>query len=1148
MVQVEKHFAYLADGAGGLVILDISNPQRPREMSRFSTNGYVRKLFKFGNYAYLANESEGLQIVNVENPSMPILEGSYPTESICYDVVKKDIYVFLAANTSSLFLRHNNSPRLEDLTDLTIEEGSPFQLQLNAYEPDGDDYYLSASNLPEGSQFDENSGIFSWEPSYEQSGEYENIVFQATERTISELSVADTIKIMVNHVNRPPDLPALTEKSVDENSSITFSIQEGSDPDVEDRQNLSYNVENLPEGASFDEKNRTFAWTPTFEQSGTYVMDFVLNDGAGGYDREPITLTVNHIDRRPSINSIVGQLFNENEPFTIQLSGSDPDKEDQDKISYKIDYLPEGAVFDESTQTLSWTPSYEQSGYYPQVRVIMMAGNMSDTTIFAIKVNHVNRPPELAQIEDKVVDENKNLSFKVDMNDPDIEDSGKLNLSAENLPEGASFDPATGIFNWVPNFEQAGIYQPIAFSVSDPSGLSERKEISVQVNHVNRTPQISQVPDKNLSENTDLEIQLSATDPDKEDQGKLSFSSKNLPEGATLDQKSGLLQWNPTFEQSGNYSPVFLVSDGQYVDSVSMQISVEHVNRSPELIAVEDQSVEENQSISFSLIANDPDSEDEGKLRLSAQSLPAGSTFDPSTRSFSWTPTFEQSGKYSVAFNAVDPNGLSAEETVDIVVNHVNRPPQLESVGTHSTNENQMLTIQLKGSDPDIEDYGKLTYEVSNLPEGAKLFPGTGEITWLPSHEQAGQYQLQAVVKDEFGLMSEQPVEITVNNVNRPPKFVAMANQSGLENSDFNFLLQAEDPDLEDQGKLIYTAINLPPGAKLNSSKGEIIWKPTFEQAGNYPLEFEVRDSYGAADHIQSEISIANYNRPPKLNSPGSQNVDEAKELSFNVIGEDPDKEDQGNLTYQATNLPEGAILDVKIGQFSWAPTYEQSGEYIVGFQVTDLDGKTASTELMVKVSDVNRSPQMSALSNQSVKENESFTISLNASDPDVEDEGRLTFAAKNLPKGAQLNPKSGELSWTPSYEQSGVYNIECEVKDRDGATDKVPLALNVEHVNRAPSITSQGNQIIKEGEELKFIVTASDPDKEDENKLKLGANYLPKGAEFVSETGRFTWEPNENQEGIYDVEFSVTDSGGLSNSMMISIQVENVPEIVGKP
>jgi hypothetical protein len=1148
MVQVEKNYAYLADGAGGLVILDISNPQRPKEMSRFSTDGYVRKLFKFGNYVYLANESEGLQIVNVENPNMPILEGSYPTESICYDVVKKDIYVFLAANTTSLFLRHNNSPRLEDLADLTIEEGKPFQLQLKAYEPDGDEFYLTASNLPEGGQFDANTGIFSWEPSYDQSGEYEGIVFQATERTISELFVADTIKIMVNHVNRPPDLPALTEKSINENSPITFTIQEGTDPDVEDQGNLSYNVENLPEGANFDATARILTWTPSFEQSGIYVMDFILEDGAGGYDREPITLTVNHVDRKPTINSIAGQLLNENEPVTIQISGFDPDQEDQDKISYKVDYLPEGAVFDEITRTLSWTPSYEQSGYYPQVRTIMMAGNMSDTSIFAIKVNHVNRPPELAQLEDKVVSENKESSFKVEINDPDMEDAGKLTLSVENLPEGASFDPETGLFSWVPNYDQSGNYQNVTFSVSDPSGLTERKEISIQVNHVNRTPQISQVPDKNIQEDNELQIQLSAADPDQEDQGKLSFSSKNLPEGARLDPELGLFRWKPTYEQSGSYSSVFLVSDGQYVDSVSLQIKVEHVNRSPELMAVEEQSADENHLISFTLNANDPDVEDEGKLSLSAQNIPVGATFDPSNQSFSWTPTYEQSGKYSVAFNVIDPNGLSSEKTVDIVVNHVNRPPLLETVAAQSADENQMLTIQLKGSDPDKEDTGKLIYEVSDLPKGAKLFPATGEITWLPSHEQAGQYHLQAIVKDEFGLTSEQPLEIKVNNVNRPPKFVAMANQSGLENSDFNFVLQAEDPDLEDQGTLTYTALNLPLGAKLNSSKGELIWKPTFEQAGDYTLEFEVKDSYGASDHIQSTISIANYNRPPKLNSPGSQTVDETQTLAFNLIGEDPDKEDQGKLTYQVSNLPEGANFDINSGQFSWAPTYKQSGEYIVGFQVTDLNGETASTELMVKISDVNRPPQLSPLANQSIKENESFTISLNASDPDVEDEGKLTFSGKNLPKGAKLNPTTGELSWTPSYEQSGVYNLECEVKDREGATERVQLALNVEHVNRAPSIISQGNQIIKEGEELKFIVTASDPDKEDENKLKLTANFLPEGAEFISETGRFAWKPNESQQGIYDVEFTVTDSGGLGKSMMISIQVEDVPEIVGKP
>ncbi|NIS46109.1 MAG: hypothetical protein GWN00_36220, partial [Aliifodinibius sp.] len=112
---------------------------------------------------YLANQNIGLQIVNVTDPATPFLEGEYKTESDSYGVFKKDIYVFLAANTATLIMRHNNRPQLEDVPDLTIREGEPFQLTLNTSEPDGDPIVLEAFNLPEGSSFDAQIGQFNWD-------------------------------------------------------------------------------------------------------------------------------------------------------------------------------------------------------------------------------------------------------------------------------------------------------------------------------------------------------------------------------------------------------------------------------------------------------------------------------------------------------------------------------------------------------------------------------------------------------------------------------------------------------------------------------------------------------------------------------------------------------------------------------------------------------------------------------------------------------------------------------------------------------------------------------------------------------------------------------------------------------------------------
>lgn len=153
----------------------------------------------------------------------------------------------------------------------------------------------------------------------------------------------------------------------------------------------------------------------------------------------------------------------------------------------------------------------------------MTAGKLSDTTTISIQVNHVNRPPVLAQVPDQTIAENQLLSFTVSGSDPDVEDAGKLAYTADNLPEGASFDPATRTFSWTPSFEQSGLYPGVTFTVTDPSGLSDSKQIQITGTHVNRTPDLLAIDNQQCAENSLLTFQLSATDPDAEDAGRLVF-------------------------------------------------------------------------------------------------------------------------------------------------------------------------------------------------------------------------------------------------------------------------------------------------------------------------------------------------------------------------------------------------------------------------------------------------------------------------------------------------------------------------------------------------------------------------------------------------------------------------------------------------
>ncbi len=1133
----DNGYAYAANGPAGLSVLDVSQPEQPKHVRTIPLKGYAYSAFKSGATVFVGNDVlRELQFIDVQDPARPQLIGHYKSPSRMYYAIKKDIYVFAAADSATLVLRYNRPPVLSDLQDQVVDENQLLTFQAKAYDPDADAIYFTISFLPEGAKFDSLSGQFSWTPTYEQSGVYGPIIVTAHERTQSQLTDSDTIQIVVNHVNRPPTIAEIPDYEVDENQLLSFTIPEGQDPDKEDAGKLTYSAENLPQGATFDAQTRTFSWKPTYEQSGEYAVDFTVRDPAGAFARDASVITVHHVDRKPTLADVPPQTVQENELLSFTLQGSDPDKEDQNALSYAAYNLPEGATFDPATATFSWTPTYEQSGVYKGLLFVFTAGKLSDSITVDITVKHVNRPPVIAQVGDKTVDENQWLTFTIKGEDPDREDFGHLTLTAENLPEGAVFNPDSGIFRWEPTFEQSGVYRDVLFIIHDPSGLTDTSSVTITVNHVNRPPVLAAIADKVVDENQLLTFTLEGSDPDREDEGKLVYSAKGLPEGATLDAQSGVFSWTPTYEQSGVYQITFTVSDGRLSDSKSTTITVNHVNRPPVMAQTPAQTIDENQSLVFAVSGSDPDKEDTGKLTLNAVNLPQGAVFDATSGQFSWTPTFEQSGQYQVSFTIQDPAGLTDTLVVPITVNHVNRTPVFAEQPAQVVDENQPLSYKLiPASDPDREDEGKLKYKALNLPQGATFDENTLTLNWTPTYDQSGEYTVTFQVTDgQFTV--EQPLKITVNHVNRPPVLEAIADQTIDENTPWQLQVKASDPDKEDQGKLHFSASNMPRNMQFDSTTALFSWTPTYEQSGVYSgITVKVTDSGNLSDQKQFNITVNHVNRPPSLEAVAPLTAIENSPVTFQLNGSDPDKEDAGKLIYSCENLPQGATLDAQSGAFNWTPNFLQAGTYNLKMKVTDSGGLTAEQTVTITIEDLNRPPKLQPIEAKKVFENQPLRFKVLGSDEDSDNQ--LTYSAEGLPPGAQFDPATQMFSWTPTFEQAGSYQVTFKLTDGKEETS-VTVPIEVVNVNRPPQFSGLNDQQVKENETLSFVVKASDPDAG--TALKLKAENLPEGAKFNPTTGRFEWRPNFEQAGNYTVVFEVSD-GDTTVKQPLKIEVLNV-------
>ena len=662
--------------------------------------------------------------------------------------------------------------------------------------------------------------------------------------------------------------------------------------------------------------------------------------------------------------------------------------------------------------------------------------------------------PVLDDVNDQVVNEGETLSVSLTASDADLSDTLVLSASGPTFVTLIDNGDGSGFLNVKPGFNDAGSYQ-VTVSVTDSAGLINTKTFTLSVLHVNRAPVLDFIADQNVNESEQLLVSLSASDPDVGD--ALQFTLQQAQSYIELtDFGDGTAELNiqPGFDDANEYSIGVMVTD-QYglSDSQSFDLIVNNVNRAPELALIDNHFVNENETLSFLLMASDPDG---NNLDFSAANLPTGAVLTTNgngTAQFSWTPTFAQAGNFQLQFIVIDDGSpvASDSEQITITVGDVNRPPVLQLIGNRSVNENEFLSFTLMASDPDGDS---VSFDVANLPTGAVLTDNddnSAQFQWTPSYAQAGNFQLQFIVVDDGSPVASdsEQITITVGDVNRPPVLQLIGNRSVNENEFLSFTLMASDPDANN---VSFDVANLPAGAILsdnNDGTAQFQWTPTYVQAGNFQLQFLINDdgSPVASDSEQITITVGDVNRPPVLQPIGNRSVNENESLSFTLMASDPDGD---NVSFNVDNLPTGAVLTDNgdgTAQFQWIPTYSQADNFIVNFTVSDdgLPSESDSEQITITVGDVNRLPELQSIGNRSVNENELLAFTLIASDPDGDN---LYFAVDNLQTGADfidIGDGTAQFSWTAT--QSGEFSVIFSVTD-DGspsASDEEFITISVE-------------------------------------------------------------------------------------------------------
>ena len=323
----------------------------------------------------------------------------------------------------------------------------------------------------------------------------------------------------------------------------------------------------------------------------------------------------------------------------------------------------------------------------------------------------------------------------------------------------------------------------------------------------------------------------------------------------------------------------FQFADGTVLSRTEFMSRVARLpnNLPPQLQApIPDQSATEDQSLTFTISATTFTDVNVGhSLTYSAtlangDGLPSWLSFDPANRTFTGTPGNSDVGALAIKVTATDTEGLSADDTFDLIVANANDAPVVANpLADQLATEDQPLafTIAANGfADPDLGDSLAFSATLPNgdpLPSWLSLDPVARTFSGTPSNDDVGTVAIKVTAIDLSGASATDNFNIAVANVNDAPSVAqAPRNLAARERESFSWTLPAltfVDVDAGDQLNYALTLADgsaLPAWLSFNPATRTLSGSPGEYDLGNFSLRVTATDLAGASASVQFALTV----------------------------------------------------------------------------------------------------------------------------------------------------------------------------------------------------------------------------------------------------------------------------------------------------
>jgi len=1034
----------------------------------------------------VTNKVDGLPAGVTFDEATNTISGT-PSEVGSYDitVTTKDESGNVTETTFTIDVEDTTKPTVESIANQTQEVNTEIEpIKIETTDNSGQDVTNKVDGLPDGVTFDEATNTISGTPS--EVGSYDITVTTTDEsgnvtETTFTIDVEDTTK---------PTVESVADQTQEVNTEITPIKIEATD---NGGQAVTNKVEGLPAGVTFDEATNTISGTPS--EVGSYTVTVTTTDESGNATETTFTINVEDTTK-PTVEDIADQTQEVNTEITpITIESEDNSGQ---TVTNKVDGLPDGVTFDESTNTISGTPS-EVGSYDITVTTTDESGNTTETT-FTIDVEDTTKPT-VEDITDQTQEINTEMTpIKIEATD----NSGQtVTNKVEGLPDGVTFDEATNTISGTPS--KVGSYD-ITVTTKDESGNSETTTFTINVEDTTK-PTVENVADQTQEINTEIEpIKIEARDNSGQ---AVTNKVDGLPAGVTFDEATNTISGTPS--EVGSYDITVTTKDESgNVTETTFTIDVEDTTK-PTVESIANQTQEVNTEIEpIKIETTDNSGQD---VTNKVDGLPDGVTFDEATNTISGTPS--EVGSYDITVTTTDENGNATETTFTIDVEDTTKPTVEDITDQTQEINTEINPIKIEATDNSGQT---VTNKVEGLPDGVTFDEATNTISGTPS--EVGSYDITVTTTDESGNSETTTFTINVEDTTKPT-VESIAGQTQEINTEMT-PIKIEATDNSDQ-TVTNKVDGLPDGVTFDEATNTISGTPS--EVGSYTVTVTTTDENGNATETTFTIDVEDTTKPTVEDI-----TDQTQEINTEINPIKIEATDNSGqiVTNKVEGLPDGVTFDEATNTISGTPS--EVGSYTVTVTTTDENGNATEITFTINVKDTTK-PTVEDITDQTQEINtEIEPIKIEATDNSGQ---AVTNKVDGLPNGVTFDEATNTISGTPS--EVGSYTVTVTTTDESGNSETTTFTIDVKDTTK-PTVESVADQTQEVNTEITPITIESEDNSGQAVTNKVEG--LPAGMTFDEATNTISGTPNEV--GSYDIKVTTTDESGNVTETTFTIDVED--------